>query len=466
MQGFVSTVFGFNLLNNWSSDFGVYFVGSYSISNTYPLYEGFFDHKGPLYYAFINVLGHFVPYSPLGAALTLTFTCIFFFLCVNIGNNLMKFDVTTKTVVNLISTSILWQQTGNASIAIFQSAFIYLSYASFAQYLKNGRQKAFTASVILAFLASLVRFDSISALFSIFCIGVYFGKKKKLKFDKVSLLLLPILCLGFIYLLSTYLYFSIETWWTNAIVFNLTTYRQWYGEYNEIQGVNFHSQLFSFPGRPYLVLILANVLMFFYATKLRETWFLIGLTIAPFIMFASIANPRDYHLLILFPSLLILLGHFLNYLVKTSKIKIAYSILSLVSIIFISIFSYRSFFVNACKFELTFRCPNVFLSLSNEDTVALESQSEFWINQGWPYLFSGRKPSSNFTPYFPAKYNIGKASQELKTEILSKRYRYIWVEESSSILNGITLKSLNVDFEKLYERSDFTIGQYVLFELR
>ena len=45
MQLTASTLYGLRLFNEWGTDYGIYYVGANSISESYGLYSGFFDLK-------------------------------------------------------------------------------------------------------------------------------------------------------------------------------------------------------------------------------------------------------------------------------------------------------------------------------------------------------------------------------------------------------------------------------------
>ena len=62
---FISLSWALSLDLNWSTDFGVYYTGSSFFSDDYRLYLEHFDHKGPAYYAFLNVVGNIIGFGPL-----------------------------------------------------------------------------------------------------------------------------------------------------------------------------------------------------------------------------------------------------------------------------------------------------------------------------------------------------------------------------------------------------------------
>jgi hypothetical protein len=117
-QASTATLFSLKLLAQWGTDFGVYFVGGMSISDEYGLYTGFFDHKGPLYYAFIRLLSAAVPYSLIGAAVVLGITCAIWFASIDIGLRMLHLSKPVNAIVGFGAIAAFANQASNACLVL------------------------------------------------------------------------------------------------------------------------------------------------------------------------------------------------------------------------------------------------------------------------------------------------------------------------------------------------------------
>ena len=167
----VSTLWAFQLPFEWGSDFGTYYAGAMYLDAEYRLYSDFFDHKGPIYYLFLKLIGLIVGYGAPQAVFSLAITAFIFF-CSLIALVATK-PKPVSIVVLLISTLVLAQQPTNASIALFLASQLLLTYYFTQKYLETGRVLHAVLASIFVTSATLTRVDAIAYvpwLFAIFLI--------------------------------------------------------------------------------------------------------------------------------------------------------------------------------------------------------------------------------------------------------------------------------------------------------
>jgi hypothetical protein len=134
---FVLAVWSATILTEWGTDYGVYYTGSYFLSDNYKLYQEHFDHKGPLYYLFLQTIGYFIGWGHWQAYLSLFLTMLVFYLpvfCILVSERLKPMSLFAGT---LLSLCLLYGQPTNASISFFQSGFLLTSFWLLAKHYKN-----------------------------------------------------------------------------------------------------------------------------------------------------------------------------------------------------------------------------------------------------------------------------------------------------------------------------------------
>lgn len=150
------------LFLHWATDFGGYYGGSYSLSDNYQLYKELFDHKGPLYYLFISLLGKVIGWGAWQAYFTLFITLLIFYLSIiYILSKRVKSNV-VFTVVLAVSLILLYKQGANLSISLFQASFLITSFYFLIESIKTrepNSTKKYIIAVALFTCAVLVRIE-------------------------------------------------------------------------------------------------------------------------------------------------------------------------------------------------------------------------------------------------------------------------------------------------------------------
>lgn len=428
-----SLIFGTRLFSELGSDFGVYFVGAFSIREDFGLYGGFFDHKGPLYYAFIKLLGFFVPYSLFGASLVLFATCLGWFLSIIFSGKLLKIPERTLLLIVVIANSALINQPSNASIGIFQASLGVIFLAFLKKYKSSEEFIWFFLATLFISFAILTRIDAALFLPIIF---YFIGFRKVIHiFVFVSFVIVELSVL--LSLLSLALHFSFVDFWNQAVLFNFTAY----ADVSNSLGLNSHlwSIFVLFKSLCVSGLMLVLIYQFFFMLKSRRTivkhdffiLFSYGLAI-----FFVIGSSKDYHRFIFYVFFIVAL-----FSIDLSQLTRRFIGVTLFLLVFISSF-FLSENVTQSKCIFANNCPNPYQNLARES----ESLS-FFINQGWPYLFSDRQPDVSFTSYFPLLFYIQGASEKVIAD--------------ANGLEGTTIVLAKSDYLSLIESPDSLIERFL-----
>ena len=155
----VTAIWSASILTEWGSDYGLYYAGSYFLSDNYKLYQEHFDHKGPLYYLFLQTIGYFIGWGHWQAYLSLFLTMLVFYLpvfCILVSERLKPMSLFAGT---LLSLCLLYGQNTNASISFFQSGLLLSSFWLLTKH--NKSSIGLNISFFLFVGSILTRIDSI-----------------------------------------------------------------------------------------------------------------------------------------------------------------------------------------------------------------------------------------------------------------------------------------------------------------
>ena len=430
-QAGTATLFGLKLLAQWGTDFGVYFVGGMSISDEYGLYTGFFDHKGPLYYAFIRLLSAVVPYSPIGAVVVLGVTCAIWFASIGIGLRMLHLSKPVKVIVGFGAIAALANQASNASIALFGASFVFATLVSMLKFAETGKRVWCSTSFALLGLAVLTRIDALVMLPLIFVIGIGPIRPTKARTLIVTTSLAGAVIFMFTLLLicSRLLGFGLEQYWEQGVLFNLTVYPEWYGTGSpaaHILSAGYLGQSLMSTG----LLSVWILILFFGWSQLPidRRFTALMLVLYASAVFVATGSGKEYHLFIVYPGLLLSLAIAIPPVTKAwNKGIVAASlvVLALSSCLIVG----KLFWDSRCVFKGIDNCPNQYLSLVAEVQRTGAENNEFFGNQGWPFLMMGRKATVSFTPLFPLAVDLGEATRKVLMDSSKARNKVIWIYE-------------------------------------
>mgnify|MGYP000929575524 FL=1 len=144
---FFSLLWSLCLFQYWSTDFGVYYLIGSSLDENHRLFKDFFDHKGPFYYFFINIISKIIGFGIYQAYITLALTFFIFLLSVQFA--IKQSNKNYFFLLLFLSLSMMHTQNANISIQLFQSAIILLSFTFLFQFIEKKREFLLHISFVL-----------------------------------------------------------------------------------------------------------------------------------------------------------------------------------------------------------------------------------------------------------------------------------------------------------------------------
>ena len=230
---FVTAIWSASILTEWGTDYGIYYTGSYFLSDNYRLYQEYFDHKGPLYYLFLQIIGYFIGWGHWQAYLSLFLTMLFFYLpvfCILVSERLKPMSLFAGT---LLSLCLLYGQPTNASISFFQSGFLLTSFWLLVKHCKSSIK--INISFFLFVCAILTRIDSIIYLPVYLFALVFVSYPCTIILYTKKLFIWVFIFIITFWVLSYYFNYSLNNYFEHNIEFNT-----WYRENN----ISYSSSLF------------------------------------------------------------------------------------------------------------------------------------------------------------------------------------------------------------------------------
>ena len=233
----------FKELTYYGTDFGVYYSGSYFLSDDYSLYSEHFTHKGPFFYFFIKIIGNLIGWGTTQYLITLFLALMIFYVPLFFTIDKFCNTLFAKITMLLISISLLFGQNSNSSIAFFQEGLIITSILPIL--FNKFKLKDIIFANILFSLAIFTRIDSLifAPIFFIYFIRAIKGKKEIKKFLIIVLFLfIPILIFSFF---SSFFNFTLYDFYESNITFN-----SWYKENYFANSQNIFIATFEYFKRP------------------------------------------------------------------------------------------------------------------------------------------------------------------------------------------------------------------------
>ena len=244
-----------------SSDYGVYYANAMFLSDEYKLYDEAFDHKGPVFYLFIIVVGKIFGWGDYSTFLPILISSLLFLLSFLFF--LKNIKINNKNQIFLLSFAAIacfFNQYGNASIVFFTSSLI-LFYLSFLIKFNNLRTiKYYFFSVLFLSMAILTRFDFIIFLLLIILQLIYFNKDAKTRI--LCFIILLVVFFAVYTFLFLYFGYKNELFLKTNVIFNFL-----YSSKNEVNFLShFHKpdsvKIFFGSGIGVLLFIIINQMIY------------------------------------------------------------------------------------------------------------------------------------------------------------------------------------------------------------
>ena len=454
-QALTAIGYGFRVISEAGTDFGIYYLGGVGSNRNFELYGDFFEHKGPTFYAFIKLLALVIPFGTFGAGMTLAFTAMVWFICINRALSVAKIqNFSTVVIVKLLSVSLLLGQSSNSSIFLFGSGLAILGTTYLVDFTLRPRFKIFLTSIVLLSLAVLTKLDSLAVLLPCFILTLRIRKRK---FQFISMYWVSFLAVTgiLIVVFSLLLPYRLRDAFYSTIEFVLTV--RWNSENLSTTDLVFNANLFTFLPSVASGIILTIIVIFKSCLKSRTTPMpLILFSLYGLIVFLTLVSSKSYHLFDFYTFAII--GILLQ--AKSSEDILGSPQNSLAVYLFVVslILNYGYSQEVKCLFDAP-KCTTRFSALLAEDKLIQES--EYFLSQGWPYIILEKFPEANPNVYWPLAVNTGSRSTNL-IRTLRDSQKIMWFD--SNDLNFIRknnpklYKSLFMKMKLVDEVND---GQWV-----
>ena len=430
-QAIAAVLYGMRLLNEYGTDYGIYYAGSIAThQDGYGLYSNFFDIKGPLYYGFLKLLSFFIAYGTKGAVIQLILTALFWIFSINLACRIITTDLNIRTVASFASVALLIGQNSNSSMSLFQSGLIALSLALLHKCLMTKNIFYYYLSITLSVLAFLVKIDSFILIILILLIYLLYNKMQTFFHLLCGFIFSFFFCLISLFLLSNFLHFNFDDYFYQNIQF---VFESRWGVGDSISKYG----ALGFIVRDYhsIILLLASGVLFSLTIAYQN--FSIGdlkddpgifFIIFGFASYILIKSDKDYHLFVLYSSLLVAL--ILRLVSDAALYRIRIIIITL-------FFSASLVIVNLvidsrCAFMNKITCVNGFAELLQPSKEKDELQRSFFLNQGWPFIINGVLPKINFTVWWPLEVETKNSTRQIIDQANSSNFP-IWVDYNDFI---------------------------------
>lgn len=437
LQALTAVGYGFRVVSEAGTDFGIYYLGGVSSSRDFELYGDFFEHKGPAYYAFIKLLAYVISFGVIGSAITLAVTAMVWFICINGALSAAKIqNVSTIVLVKLLSVSVLFAQSSNSSIFLFGSGLSILGITILMDFTLRPKYKTLLMSTVLIGLAALTKLDSLAILLPCLILTLRI-KKKRLQFFTMFWVSFMVVTGSLILALSLFLPYKLKDAFFAAIEFVLTV--RWNSENISATGLVFQRNLYTFLPLVTSGIILAILLVYISCinSRIRPTP-LVLFSSYGFIIFLFLGSSKSYHFFDFYTFAII--GILLQAQSPVGNLKkLRYALISCLLAVSFAINLGYSQEIKCLLDEL--KCQTRFSSLPIEDKDF--SESDYLLSQGWPYIILEKFPEVNPNVYWPLAVDTGRSSTNL-IEAIRNSKKTIWFD--SNDLNFIREKN-----PKLYE---------------
>ncbi len=424
-----SILYGLQLFKEPGTDFGIYYAGAISTSPTFPLYEGFFETKGPLFYAFIKITNSIVPYSIEGAVVTLMLVGFIWFCSIFLAAKILELDLEYTTLLLFLGISVFIMQPTNGSINVFMCSFFIISISLAIRYSRHGNFVNLALSLITATMAGLTKLDGLIVLIISICIMIVSKRKKATMHLFLGIILSSLLLLFSLKLLQKILFFSLSNYFQLSFidVFQKVWNPNTNGSAKNFLVRDYTSIGILFASGVFFILLTA----YFYSKPkdfdLKLILILVFFGISSYLVLAS---DKDYHLFIIYPPLIVSILIMLKHIVD-KRLLVSYFIFS-GTIAFSVMLNLAT--IDKCAVFDGNTCSNRFKLLDQATKNQDSRDSIYFLNQGWPFIYAQVKPKINFTATWE-RWNDDSYYQILRMQSELNKDQVLWVDSNELAAN-------------------------------
>ncbi len=438
-----------------SSDYGAYYANAMFFNEKYSLYNEAFDHKGPIFYLFIKIIGSLFGWGGYFTFIPLFFSSFLFLLSFLYFLETLKLNKNKIYFLSVASIACLFNQSGNGSISFFIISLILFHLSFLIRFINYKKFYYYAFSALFLVSAILTRIDAAIFLILIIFQLIFFAKNLR---ERIMCLIfvLSLFILTFISV-SIYFNFTADLFLKSNLIFNIF--------YPSMIDANllshFHKpesiKIFFASGVGVLLFIVINLCLpkiKIFTTKIlgkkKEGKYFLSFVAALIFIFIFLIpkTEQSHYVLNLSIGSLILSSIFISFIDFKKILVIPLFLLFLYSILSHTL-------LPTVKFFKTFGCIES-LSCSSilpfSDTIKDVSNYKTAIiiyGNGWINIFSKTAPSFSISnwPIFE-KNKIGDFFRIMtkSDKLLTKNNQILWMD-----------KSIYKKFENYKNKSDYEI---------
>ncbi len=431
----IAALFSWQVSFSFGADYGIYFIGAKFADYNFSLYEGFFDHKGPLTYLVLKGFIHIFGFSIFSA-------CLFLFIITTVF--LFTIRELTKTQERLLNifilfffSLILFAQSSNVIINLLAANIALFSYIMIEKIKSSGGLfplATFTFCLISLFFTApwivvpilvwvipeLIRY-SLSEGVLILCFGL-----------SIALL--------FFSLFHYFLGVTVTGYFDTNFLFNFIDYPKMIrseSDLSQISGIFLQSRL--------LIISAIPVCLILYLNLIQGTKQSFSLRLSTFLLIIQSLIPGTDHIHYVIWIMIALVLTIRNVPIgdihKVTPTFIA-STLALILLLSPSLYGKAPYYVCAIGFNAS-TCQSQYSNLKAKVNELEEFKHEFLGNDAWPYLLTNQAPRINFA----SNYALTKEQSNVR------RMHVYWVKNSANLNFGLG------DFLRRLQANDYYAGR-------
>lgn len=460
---FFSLLWSLCLFQYWSTDFGVYYLLGSSLDENHRLFKDFFDHKGPFYYFFINIISKIIGFGIYQAYVTLALTLFIFLLCVQFA--VKKSNKNYFFLLLFLSLSMMHTQNANISIQLFQSAIILLSFTFLFEFIEKEREFLLHISFMLFTLSIFTRIDSI-IFFPVYLL-IIFNKFKK-NYLRMGNLIFFFLLYPFVTLLlfSYYFNFSLNDYFITNISYNLNNSSVSVREpFIRIFNSPAHIYFLLFTGVAYIFIEIIDMLIKKRLKNLKNIFKRKNIDLFASALIISIGSffwlyvgsDRNYHVFILVTPIIFIIANYYEYL-YLSKIKAIFIYSIVIFFTLITVYPEQKNIIKNDCFINYMSCIGIQKWKATIDDTSNYEKPILIGGQSWVYILNKKK-----TTYSMINHHF--YTTQIKNDKIISFYREHYYKTHKYILNQKkgyvfwikkSLYNLNKD-NKYYQPSEYLL---------
>lgn len=429
-------------------DFGLYYVLGQNNENL-RLYDQIPAMQGPTFYFFLKLINVLIPFSVVGAQITLFIIYIFWFISILILTRPIENRPYFFYIVLLSLFALTFYQNSNVVITLLSSSFLNFGLFCIRKFFENAQNNYLILALNFFMFAGLARVNYF-LFFLVLLVFLFFRSRDLRNLVRVVSGVL-VIQIFLVYLFSLLLNFKIWNYISSNTFYIFGNYLGWLDQ----TGRRGMKPLFSLIAHNYLLIFLLFLLSLILISNIKIIMLNFFdrpiLSLSIFLLLAGIiqilftSTGKMHHIFSLAPLYIFIFT-------QIQELKISHYIFQLRAVV-ISIFTVCFFLSSITTFNLQAGYRNdyvEYMRMNRYISSVSYSQQAFFSDDGWPFVFIRKKPTGNFFLY--STLAIGDKSNQKKIVklLLNSSNKYVWINKS--LFNQLELKKESYLFDSIENR--------------